>query len=62
MCVPRKYYRNPYPNYLRSKEQRKARYCFLRQSGLNRNLTRCVVGFRDSRIVMFLENYGELQK
>jgi len=47
---------NHFVNAYRTKEQRRVRYCFLRQSGLNRNLTRAFVGRRDTKIFDSLEN------
>ena len=49
-------------NSKRTKEQRRVRYCFLRHSGLNRNLTRAIVGRRDSKIILSLQSIGELKK
>jgi len=43
-------------NAYRTKEQRRVRYCFLRQSGLNRNLARAFVGRSDAKIFESLEN------
>lgn len=40
-----------YPNRHRTKEQRKARYCFLRHIGFCRLLSRSIVGKTDSRII-----------
>lgn len=45
-----------YPNKNRTKEERKARYCFLRHIGFCRDVVRRVVGFRDTKIILFLEN------
>lgn len=50
-----------YPNKNRTKQQRKARYCFLRHLGFNRDLTRQVVAYRDTRIIMFIENNSNLR-
>jgi hypothetical protein len=54
-------YKLPFPNYLRTKNERRVRECFLRQSGFQRSITHRVVNWRDSRIIMFLENNGEFK-
>lgn len=53
---------NHFVNAYRSKEERKARYCFLRTCcGFNRNLTRGIVGRSDSNIVKTIKNIGEFK-
>ena len=51
-----------YINSTRTKQQRKVRYCFLRQSGFNRNLTRSIVGRRDTKIILSIQCIGEFKK
>ena len=48
--------KNHFINAYRTKEQRKVRYCFLRQIGLNRSLTRSIVGRSDKNIIKSIEN------
>jgi hypothetical protein len=55
----KKYYSLPFPNFLRTKEQRRVRYCFLRQSGLPHLVAERVVAFRDSKQIQFLENLNK---
>ena len=54
--------KSKFVNGNRTKEQRKARYCFLRCSGFNHNLASAIVAFRDKRIIIAIEQYGELKK
>jgi hypothetical protein len=39
--------KSKFPNGNRNPAQRRARYCFLRHIGFNRNLTRALVGMTD---------------
>jgi hypothetical protein len=54
--------RSKFVNGNRTKEQRKARYCFLRNSGFNHNLASILVAFRDKRMIIAIEQYGEFKK
>lgn len=56
-CKPklnRTYPRSVGVNSQRSKQQRRARYCFLRHLGFNRKLARVVEGYTDSHQVIFI--------
>ena len=54
---------NHFVNAYRTKEERKARYCFLRTCcGFSRDLTRAIVDRRDSNIVKTIKNIGEFKK
>jgi hypothetical protein len=41
----------------RTKEERRARYCYLRMIGANRLLARRICGWSDEHQRIFLENY-----
>ena len=43
-------------NFFRSKQQRRARYCFIRSLGINRSLARRLAGWSDAHFQVFLEN------
>ena len=51
-------YHNTFPNYLRSKHERRVRECFLRCSGFPRSITHDVRDFRDTKIALFIECNG----
>lgn len=55
-------YKHPFPNTLRTKEQRKVRICFLRQSGLSHLLAESVSSWRDTKQILFLKTYGDFKK
>lgn len=52
--------KNHYINAYRTPAQRRARYCFLRHMGLNRNCTRAIVGRSDAKIVQSLETLSKV--
>jgi hypothetical protein len=60
-CTPPtpKTYKTNYVNQVRSKQQRKARYCYLRHLGFNRALSRRIASYSDNHIKIFLENNQE---
>lgn len=50
---------NHYVNAYRTKDERRVRYCFLRNCcGFSRGLTRAIVGRSDANIVKTLKNIG----
>jgi hypothetical protein len=46
-------------NHSRTKQQRRARYCFIRSLGINRSLARRLAGWSDPHFLLFVENHLE---
>lgn len=49
-------------NENRTNQERRVRYCFLRNSGFSRKQTRIINSFRDSKQIEAILQYGELKK
>jgi hypothetical protein len=54
--------KSKFVNGNRTKEQRKARYCFFRHIGFNRTESRVLDGWRDSKVIELLkQEYPKLR-
>lgn len=57
--LSKKFTGHNYVNAGRSKEERRARYCFLRHfCGFNRSMTRRLAGWSDNHVIQFLDAWN----